>query len=253
MIEKGTVEYRRAYNRVREKAIREGTWVVNKGGRKREGTDLQCAYCQVLFYRPPANIAAHRGYGENNYCSRACMTKAYIGRISPKRGPTKTKPCDSCGTLITRPLWMWRTNALTFCNRTCFGTWKSTNWTAAGNPVWRGGKCYYYGANWQRQQRDARRRDNHHCQFCTKAESQLRRALDVHHIYPFRYFGLTHYREANRLTNLISLCAQCHTYLEKFSDLGTIHDWPTLRARGMTHRQTTALAHADLPELRQGS
>jgi len=34
--------------------------------------------------------------------------------------------------------------------------------------------------------------------------------LDVHHIVPFREFGLENYKKANRLENLISLCHSCH-------------------------------------------
>jgi predicted HNH restriction endonuclease len=35
--------------------------------------------------------------------------------------------------------------------------------------------------------------------------------LDVHHIIPFRKFGIDRYREANKISNLISLCNSCHS------------------------------------------
>jgi 5-methylcytosine-specific restriction endonuclease McrA len=52
------------------------------------------------------------------------------------------------------------------------------------------------------QKRKARARDDRTCQHCGAPGS------DVHHIRPFRFF--TDYREANELTNLITLCKPCH-------------------------------------------
>jgi predicted HNH restriction endonuclease len=39
--------------------------------------------------------------------------------------------------------------------------------------------------------------------------------LDVHHVKPFRDFGVANYLEANQLDNLVTLCKPCHMAIEK--------------------------------------
>jgi DEAD/DEAH box helicase domain-containing protein len=93
-----------------------------------------------------------------------------------------------------------------------------------------------YGPNWAEQRRLALARDSHRCQTCgasgengpgqeAPAEGQPassgtgRARLHVHHIRPFREFGYVpgqndHYRQANRLENLVTLCPSCHRRAE---------------------------------------
>ena len=224
-------EARRRYMRERYHAIRQGLHIPNKGN-PRKGDDIECSHCGKMFYRSPANRLKR---GVNQYCSRKCLSEAFAGRIvgeqSPRWKGRESRPCDNCGKVVTRPPWAWNSRKMTFCDTKCFGEWKSRNWTAQDNPYWHGGHPPYYGGNWKRQSREARRRDNHTCQFCGIHESELRRALDVHHIIPFRLFGDDH-RTANRLANLISLCEHCHTYLERFSAEGSVADWISLRTIG---------------------
>ena len=85
---------------------------------------------------------------------------------------------------------------------------------------WRGGREPYYGKNWRRQQRRARKRDGYTCQKCGKSEQDNGRALDMHHIIPFCEFDYVvgendNYKQANKLTNLISLCMSCHQRVER--------------------------------------
>lgn len=192
---------------------------------KRLGDTIYCDNCKNPFYRSPAN-RLKRGSGQ--YCSRKCMAAAFTGRQSPKKGTHPTKPCDQCGTLLTRPAWWMAQNRMAFCNHRCFGAWKAANWRGENNPSWVGGKPHYYGPNWKRQSRECRRRDKHQCQLCGIHETMWRRALDVHHIKPFRFFGKDEYKAANKLTNLITLCGRCHTFLEKLCIKGEITNWATL-------------------------
>lgn len=191
---------------------------------------ILCDQCGTSFHRPPSNRA---GTGRANYCSRKCMSEAFTGRCSPKKGVGVTRPCAACKKPINRPSWWAKQNPRFFCNRKCFARWKAANWKGAGNPAWTGGKEYYYGPNWTRQSRRARARDNKECQLC-RVQNGHRRNLDVHHIKPFKLFGLENYRAANRLTNLITLCPNCHCFLEKLCPEGTIFDWPTLKAMGLS-------------------
>lgn len=75
-----------------------------------------------------------------------------------------------------------------------------------------------YGPNWQVQRRKVLERDRYMCKTCgvTKEDS----LLHVHHIRPFREFGYVpgrneHYREANRVENLVTLCPSCHRLAEQ--------------------------------------
>jgi DEAD/DEAH box helicase domain-containing protein len=63
-----------------------------------------------------------------------------------------------------------------------------------------------YGPNWPVVRDQVRARDGYRCQMCGAPERG--RAHDVHHKVPFRTFAS--YREANRLSNLITLCRACH-------------------------------------------
>ena len=68
-----------------------------------------------------------------------------------------------------------------------------------------------YGPNWPEQRSRARARDGYRCQICGAPEKE--RAHDVHHKVPFRTFGS--YRQANQLSNLVTLCPACHRRAEQ--------------------------------------
>src|SRR5574341_1009541 len=75
-----------------------------------------------------------------------------------------------------------------------------------------------YGPNWPQQRDAARQRDGYRCAQCGAPERPDRQH-DVHHVRPFREFGYvagrnTHYLEANRLDNLLTLCRSCHRAAE---------------------------------------
>ena len=75
-------------------------------------------------------------------------------------------------------------------------------WTGA---VWRG---ISYGSTWRPARAAARKRDNDTCQHCSKTLAEVGR-LDVHHIVRFMDFDKS--EDANVLSNLITLCRQCHS------------------------------------------
>jgi len=222
-----TKEDARAYQREYRKRVASGTIVPIPASIRRENNTITCDNCGCSFYRPKAN-RLNRGAGQ--YCSRACMARSFIGRESPKKGVPVNVNCHHCGNIISRPKWFALQHKRSFCNRKCFGDWKSQEWCGEHNPAWSGGKLRYYGPNWTRQSSRARARDRHRCKFC--GASECRREFDVHHIRPFRFFGSASYRQANRLSNLITLCPTCHTFLERFCKSGSIQDWKALRRTG---------------------
>lgn len=80
--------------------------------------------------------------------------------------------------------------------------------TGANNHSWKGGYTPYYGPNWIYQHPKVRKRDNNTCQDCGLYQTKPK--LIVHHKIPFRFFGLEKYQEANKLSNLITVCIYCH-------------------------------------------
>lgn len=229
------VEKRRAYVRERDRLIREGKHIPTKGN-ERKGDNLVCDVCKIEFYRSPAN--RNRNGCKGQYCSKDCMSKSFEGRFvgekSPRwKGNIIEKPCLSCGSIIARHEWEWGKGKLSFCNMSCFGSWKSDNWVRENNPAWNGGHDYYYGANWVRQSYKARSRDEFKCLFCGLDEKLHFRKLDVHHIVPFRIYTEENSKKANSLSNLVSLCSCCHKYLEYFCADGSISTWNELKQVGI--------------------
>lgn len=88
---------------------------------------------------------------------------------------------------------------------------------------WRGGVPEYYGPNWQSQREKCLERDGYACRDCgmsTESCSEVYgKGLDVHHKVPFRTFApfesRQDYENANKLTNLVTLCAKCHQKWER--------------------------------------
>jgi DEAD/DEAH box helicase domain-containing protein len=74
-----------------------------------------------------------------------------------------------------------------------------------------------YGPNWGAQRQRARERDGYRCRLCGRPEQG--REHDVHHMRPFRTFDYrpgqnATYMLANALSNLITLCPECHPKME---------------------------------------
>jgi 5-methylcytosine-specific restriction endonuclease McrA len=88
--------------------------------------------------------------------------------------------------------------------------------TGENNPAWKGGSDKYYGQSWEAAREKCVVRDNRECRRCGMSEEHHKQAhgcaLHVHHIRPFRTFA--DHKEANKLSNLITLCRECHGSVE---------------------------------------
>ena len=80
---------------------------------------------------------------------------------------------------------------------------------------WKGGvsKKQSRAPFWEKAQKACRNRDNHICQSCGTTTEKVGQLLDVHHIVSYHSFEDK--AEANKLTNLISLCRICHLRIEQ--------------------------------------
>lgn len=100
-----------------------------------------------------------------------------------------------------------------YCSKRCMAVAYADRISGENNFNWRGGRRPYYGPSWRPAMRAVRVRDQV-CQRCQKSSKETGRALDVHHVVPFRAFGLARHAEANTLSNLIAYCNPCHLLVE---------------------------------------
>lgn len=177
-------------------------------------TETTCTECGKVFWY-------HKSW-PRKFCSRKCAAAqnaiANLGNYAQGEGVVSVI-CDNCGTVFGKRSDQHRKTTRHFCCQKCFGEWQSQNICGEHHPLFKGNRPQYYGKNWRSQRRKARKRDDYTCQRCGKTQAENGKALDVHHIRPFRKFGLEHYEEANHLDNLVSLCISCHKFVEH-------HGWP---------------------------
>lgn len=204
---------------------------------RKRSYQVPCANCGKLF------VSNHSDKTKAYTCSIKCR-----GELKTKLHPKGNYICDNCGKHF-KAYTSQKVHSNIFCSRQCHQEWwKGSNHTGYNsidctckvcNTHFKrtkykvekfGGKycsreCFsqsqvlpainYYGPDWKSQKRKARKRDNYTCQICGIDQSKYPRALDVHHIIPFRKFGLKNYQQANQLSNLVSLCKHCHRKVEK--------------------------------------
>ena len=154
-----------------------------------------CPVCGQTFYA--------RLYRFNKYPEVTCSLKCKSVLLG---WGSEEVNCAQCGKAFKRKNAELKEH--NFCSRACMGQWQSENMTGENSTSWRGGWPEYYGADWAAQRRRAYERDAATCQCCGLRESDLSKALDVHHIKPFRLHDS--HKQANDLRNLITLCPSCH-------------------------------------------
>ena len=189
----------------------------------REELEMTCDHCGKTFRQSGIDRLTRN---KHHFCSIKCSAAykvaagTFAGQNNPQWKEPIRKPCDNCGKMLERiPARVGKTERTHhFCSKACKSAWQSTI-TGPDHPHWRGGSLRYYGPNWNSQKRKARKRDGYKCRYCGVAQKKSYRALDVHHIKPFREFGYVpgeneNYKAANDLANLITLCRPCHRRAE---------------------------------------
>lgn len=167
---------------------------------RQKRTERTCSQCSQRFEIKSSDLK----YGRGLYCSKTCYDAARGD------GVWADGICDDC----KQPFSFRQSEPRRFCSEACYRRAFSDGGAPRGerHGNWRNGNAEQqlsYGPSWRRARREARERDGR-CMDCDITPAELGRALDVHHIEPFRTFGIERHREANDLTNLVSLCRRCH-------------------------------------------
>jgi len=177
----------------------------------KQSVTVHCEWCGCSEEVIPAVSETY------TYCSRDCRAEAesvkFAGEGNPNwSGGPEVLQRVICGDgFEVKPS---HADDRETCSLECFGVRHSERISSEDNPRWKGGWEPYYGPVWERQKHRARHRDQHRCQRCGVTRADLDREPDVHHIIPFRVFGVDDHEKANRLSNLITLCPPCHKTVE---------------------------------------
>jgi len=175
--------------------------------------------CQRAYNRTPQKQNKYKrickgcgkefnGRKDSRHCGKSCSSKSVW---QPRRTfEVVLKECIECGDEFrVKPSHFDRRK---YCSRKCMGEYKTKHYSGKNSAHWKGGGSYYYGANWRKQKTTVRKRDGNKCQICGKCGSGV--LVDVHHIQPFKTFK-GDWVKANDINNLICLCRQCHSDVER--------------------------------------
>jgi 5-methylcytosine-specific restriction endonuclease McrA len=174
--------------------------------------EVFCSNCNKSIFRRKRDIKS-----KSFYCSPKCSSdgKIKLGKYGNQYSSRVTVSCLQCQTkLIRLPNEIIKRKHGSFCNRQCEGLWKAIHLVGAKLYNFKGGYKDYYGPTWPAAKRLARIRDNNTCQICGKTKAQEGKNLSIHHKWPFRLFGLNNHEMANKLSNLITVCNNCHKSAE---------------------------------------
>lgn len=172
--------------------------------------DVSCSHCGKALRRSPSQVKR----AKNQFCDPVCHDAYRLGKLHPELLTGGTVECAHCGAPLYRQAKRIENTKNHFCNSTCYSEWQIGKYAGPDHYAWKGGYSRIYGRSWRRARREARKRDNYCCQYCGASEKDLGKELDVHHIKPFRLYGIDRHTEANEQSNLVSLCRNCHANVE---------------------------------------
>jgi len=188
---------------------------LNQYKTQKASVELECDWCGEMFTVKQSYTELDQGV----YCSSECGY-SYISEARTKEENHGYKNCHECGKRTRFHKNKIERNERFFCSEECSNEWRSEYMRGRENPSWDGGYERYYGSNWQEQRKKALERDNYKCVRCgirnEEHQKTQGRSLHIHHIKPFSKFD--GYKLANELTNLTSVCTNCHSKIELLSE-----------------------------------
>lgn len=178
--------------------------------------EVLCDWCQNNLQIIPFELKENK----HHFCNHKCYWTWLASNKNSYRNKNPNSVimliCEWCKKPFKRVRNAIKLVKFHFCSKTCYWEWKRSPrhyYVWKNHPRWRGGYKYYYGPNWFRQRKRALCRDRYLCVMCGGGNKHTE-TPDVHHIIPFEIFGITNYKKANTLTNLVTLCRKCHKKVE---------------------------------------
>lgn len=147
---------------------------------RRDRVEVTCAECGDVF-----DVASGEA-SDRMFCSKDCVHSAQQSRTELE--------CVECGSLFE--VTPFQASQRVFCSADCV----HENLREDQDNVPR------RGVFWENQREMCLSRDDYTCQAC----GEQRRELQVHHIIPARHFDRGEEQTAHSLSNLVSLCPECH-------------------------------------------
>jgi hypothetical protein len=172
------------------------------------GRVVKCEQCEDEVYKTPSALDRN----DHHFCSQECH-KSWMSQKSSGR----VVKCEQCeGEVYKKPSDLDR-NDHHFCSQECHKSWMSQNIVGEAHPDYEGGRSRLSrGPDWNGQRKKAIQRDGGECVACGMSRRQHRDEygydLHVHHIEARRTFD--DLAEANKLSNLVTLCHSCHGLYE---------------------------------------
>jgi 5-methylcytosine-specific restriction endonuclease McrA len=179
--------------------------MLHRPKEKIKTTTVKCEDCGKDFEISNSHLNRQRKRNARLYCSRKCMGNAYKNR--------RKLICSECGVEFERVESGIEDFKHYFCSKKCQK--ENIDYILRGSEHYRyidGESRNSRGKGWVKVRKIIRKRDNYTCQRCGIHEEEYGKALDVHHIKPYRLFD--NYIEANQFSNLISYCSSCHHTIE---------------------------------------
>lgn len=183
------------------------------------GVSVECDSCGTTIVRKQFQVDKKN----NLFCDHDC----YAEFISEERNGedafnwqgginTVETKCGWCGEKIAVPRQSYENSENNFCGQDCSGQYKSEYYSGENSWTWEGGWDGYRGESWKKIRREILERDDYECQNCGIdnhiCHEKQYSGLHVHHIEKFMEFDDP--EEANKGSNLISLCPECHHEVE---------------------------------------
>jgi len=177
-------------------------------GRAHDRNTFTCDFCKDEFQRAPAKVREE----QNTFCGEHCRDNYRTGDNNPNGTNRVSFECEYCGEINSKiKSKVKRGQENRYCNNSC----QNKHWREEGiqsgedNPMYGGeGSSWRNRHQWKNARKEALNRDSHSCVWCGDGNS-----LHVHYIIPVFTGG-----DKYRLSNLQTLCEDCHKKVHKWID-----------------------------------
>lgn len=192
-------------------------WFCGKSNTNHPSYDRKTVRCEWCGNREKVSPSRAEDY---QFCSRECQgewqsaTRTGEDASNWRGGVDQSESeCVACGEKFT---YKSKSSSGQYCSHDCY--WE--HHAGENHTAWKGGEVSYAG-RWKRQRISALVRDQARCVSCSMTDKEhyekYNRSIDIHHITPYRTFNDP--EQANQLSNLATLCRECHHAWEQMAPL----------------------------------